>query len=211
MTDRVDAYLERKISREGLGADERVDADVLDRAIRDTRAFIGSRSAPDLRPSIMAALAAPERDAVTATLAGRLAALVWKPRQITFRPAWALLALVLAVAGAVRLPPRQGSDSASRGSSGIDNRMFVEFRLNTAASSVQLAGSFTNWQPIYDLHQVAPDQWVVSVPLSQGVHDYAFVVDGARWVADPYAASVSDGFGGVNSRVTLLSANAPQT
>jgi hypothetical protein len=42
------------------------------------------------------------------------------------------------------------------------------------------------------------------VPLSEGVHDYAFLVDGERWVADPYSAQVSDGFGATNSRVTLL-------
>jgi 1,4-alpha-glucan branching enzyme len=64
---------------------------------------------------------------------------------------------------------------------------------------------------VYNLHQVAPGQWLVSIPLSQGVHDYAFVIDGSRWVADPYAASVSDGFGGINSRLTLLSSNTPQT
>lgn len=210
MTDRIDAYLERRISREMLGAEERIEADLLDRAIRETREFVGSRPAPDLRPSIMAALATPDRDVSATTLVGRLAKLVWRPRQMTIRPAWAIVALVLA-ATVVRLPVWRASESVSRASSRVDDRIFVEFRLNAAASSVQLAGSFTNWQPIYDLHQVAPDQWVVSVPLTQGVHDYAFVVDGSRWVADPYAASVSDGFGGVNSRVTLLSSNVPQT
>lgn len=210
MTDRIDDYLERRIPREMLTAGERLEADVLDRAIRETREFLGSRQAPDLRPSIMAALATPDRDVSATTLVGRLAKLVWRPRQMTIRPAWAIVALVLA-ATVVRLPMWRANQSVSRASSRVDDRIFVEFRLNAAASSVQLAGSFTNWQPIYDLHQVAPDQWVVSVPLTQGVHDYAFVVDGSRWVADPYAASVSDGFGGVNSRVTLLSSNVPQT
>jgi hypothetical protein len=36
------------------------------------------------------------------------------------------------------------------------------------------------------------------------VHDYAFIIDGQRWVTDPYAAAVQDGFGGSNSRITLV-------
>jgi hypothetical protein len=208
MTDRIDDYLERRIPREMLTAGERLEADVLDRAIRETREFLGSRQAPDLRLSIMAALSPDPRAATT--LVGRLAALVWKPRQVTIRPAWALAVLVL-TAAAVRVPVWPVGDARGGASAHVADRIFVEFRLHAAASSVQLAGSFTNWQPIYDLHQVAPDQWSVSVPLTQGVHDYAFVVDGTRWVADPFAAAVADGFGGVNSRVTLLSSNAPQT
>ena len=30
-------------------------------------------------------------------------------------------------------------------------QMFVQFRLDAAASRVQLAGSFTNWEPRYEL------------------------------------------------------------
>jgi len=42
------------------------------------------------------------------------------------------------------------------------------------------------------------------VPLEAGVHDYAFVVDGEVWTPDPLATSVDDGFGGENSRLSLL-------
>ena len=83
-------------------------------------------------------------------------------------------------------------------------RLFVQFRLETDAMNVQLAGSFTNWEPAYQLHQMSPGVWTIAVPLPQGVHDYAFIVDGQRWVADPYAPRINDGFGGTNSRLTLL-------
>jgi 1,4-alpha-glucan branching enzyme len=46
--------------------------------------------------------------------------------------------------------------------------------------------------------------WTILVPLPPGVHDYSFIVDGERWVPDPYAPQVDDGFGGVNSRLTVL-------
>ena len=42
--------------------------------------------------------------------------------------------------------------------------------------------------------------WTVCFPLPPGQYRYMFVVDGARWMADPNAvASQSDGFGGRNS------------
>lgn len=47
----------------------------------------------------------------------------------------------------------------------------------------------------------------MTLPITPGVHDYAFVVDGERWVADPYAPGIDDGFGGRNSRLTLLAPN----
>jgi 1,4-alpha-glucan branching enzyme len=88
--------------------------------------------------------------------------------------------------------------------------VFVQFRLDASASRVQLAGSFTNWEPRYDLRQSAPGIWTITVPLTQGVHDYAFVVDGQRWIPDPYAPQIGDGFGGTNSRLALMSPATPQ-
>ena len=70
-------------------------------------------------------------------------------------------------------------------------------------------GSFTGWERRYELYQTAPGLWSITVPLAEGVHDYAFLVDGRQWVADPYASQVSDGFGGINSRLTLLLPTAP--
>ena len=52
--------------------------------------------------------------------------------------------------------------------------------------------------------------WSITVPLTQGVHDYAFVVDGQQWVADPYAPQIGDGFGGTNNRLALLPPDSPR-
>jgi 1,4-alpha-glucan branching enzyme len=91
------------------------------------------------------------------------------------------------------------------------SKLFVQFRLQAQAADVRLAGSFTNWEPTYRLHQIAPGMWTITVPLSQGVHDYAFVVDGQQWIADPYAPQIRDGFGGANNRMTVLLPDTPRT
>jgi hypothetical protein len=210
--DRLDRYLEGHISREALSAAERLDAGLLERVFDDTRALLGASAAPDLRDSVLAEIAAghPAHRAPVSRGPARFAALLWKPRTMLIRPVWAITALLLCAVLGTLLPHWQDTRRVAEAAPPAEHRIFVEFRLNAAASSVQLAGSFTNWQPVYDLHQVAPNQWVISVPLPQGVHDYSFVLDGTRWVPDPYAPSVNDGFGGTNSRVTLL-ASDPRT
>jgi len=87
-------------------------------------------------------------------------------------------------------------------------KVFVQFRLDAPhASAVRLAGSFTGWKPTYTLQQVTSGVWSILIPLEPGVHDYAFVVDGTEWVADPAAPKVDDGFGGINSRLSVLLPN----
>jgi 1,4-alpha-glucan branching enzyme len=84
-------------------------------------------------------------------------------------------------------------------------QVLVEFRLSAAqATHVALAGDFTNWKPTYALVRGEPGVWTIVVPLAPGVHDYAFIVDGERWIADPMAPAVADGFGGLNSRIAVL-------
>jgi hypothetical protein len=83
--------------------------------------------------------------------------------------------------------------------------VLVQFRFDAPqARQVALAGEFTNWQPIYPLKRSDPGIWTVVVPLEPGIHDYAFIVDGERWVPDPMAPAVADGFGGLNSRLAVI-------
>jgi 1,4-alpha-glucan branching enzyme len=111
----------------------------------------------------------------------------------------------------MRQAPSVAAQMASGPSGGAaDPHVFVQFRLDAAASRVQLAGSFTNWEPRYEMRQSASGIWTITVPLTQGVHDYAFVVDGQQWVPDPHAPQIGDGFGGTNSRLALLSPDAPR-
>ena len=215
MADRIDQYLAGRLGRDVLADGERMDADAAAAAVNDTRAFLAARAMPDVTDRVMRRLEhlahtePPPRPRVLNRVVQRL----WAPRQVSIRPAYALLAagacmalLVFAAPYVLRSPvavPR----SVTRGA---DPRLFVQFRLQTEASNVRLAGSFTNWEPAYELHQMAPGVWTITVPLSQGVHDYAFVVDGQQWMPDPYAPRINDGFGGTNSRLTLLLPETPR-
>lgn len=146
-----------------------------------------------------------------ARLLRRVATILWTPRDVSVRPAFALVgaaAVVVLLVVPFVGPPRSEAPQLADG--GPSAHVFVQFRLDAMASRVQLAGSFTSWEPRYELHQSAPGIWTITVPLIQGVHDYAFVVDGETWVPDPHAPQIGDGFGGTNSRLALLSPDPPQ-
>ncbi len=73
------------------------------------------------------------------------------------------------------------------------------------AHQVAVAGTFNQWDagatPL--VRADAQGLWTATVALPAGRHQYAFVVDGARWVPDPAAPAVDDGFGRRNSILAL--------
>jgi len=77
--------------------------------------------------------------------------------------------------------------------------------VDSTARSVALVGDFNGWTK--GVTPLSPGgrkgAWVVSVPLALGRHEYAFIVDGTRWVADPFAIPLHDEFGTESSVVTL--------
>jgi len=75
---------------------------------------------------------------------------------------------------------------------------------NTEAKKVEVAGSFTNWQPI-PLFRKANDagMWGVRYDLPAGRHEYKYIIDG-EWTADPENYTpVKDTGGTLNSSFTL--------
>jgi len=137
-----------------------------------------------------------------------ITASVWGRRKVsfTFRPVYAIaIAVAIALALPATLLRLEPARNATQTVATDSPTLFVQFRLQAAdAMTVRLAGSFSNWQSQYDLHQTSPGIWTITLPLPRGVYDYAFVIDGHRWVADPYAQAVDDGFGGTNSRIAIL-------
>jgi hypothetical protein len=74
------------------------------------------------------------------------------------------------------------------------------------ASSVAVAGDFSQWDPIPLEARTADGKtvWTGLVPVSRGEHEYMFVVDGSKWVTDPLApVQRSDGFGAKNAVLKL--------
>jgi hypothetical protein len=176
----------------------------LEKAIEEARGFIAERPLPDLTAHVMRRIEELGVAPAQPPIWSRLTEFIWRPRRAEFRwrPAYVLVGAAAVLLLTVFVPyTSQTSDS----------RLFVQFRLDAPdAMDVRLAGSFTNWQPRYELHEASPGIWTITLPLSAGVHDYVFVVDGQRWVADPYAQKVDDGFGGVNSRIALVPPDAPR-
>lgn len=75
------------------------------------------------------------------------------------------------------------------------------------AASVVLVGDFNGWGSLSEvsLKPAGKGMWSVVVPLPSGRYQYAFLVDGQRWVTDPRAEQhVSDDFGRQNAVVTIL-------
>lgn len=120
-------------------------------------------------------------------------------------PALAAAALLLAVFAPWRRPAAPGT-VAERPDS-----VFVRFELYApTAHQVNLAGSFNGWNAeTTPLVQVdGSGLWTVTVPLRSGQVQYGFMVDGRRWVPDPAAPSVDDGFGRRNSVMAVSNGRA---
>jgi Glycogen recognition site of AMP-activated protein kinase len=184
------------------------DIDPLEQLIVETRAFVDTRPVPDFANAVMREVERLEIDRGTTPRSWivRIGQQLWTPRVVTFafRPAYTLFAAAALLLTAV-VPNPWFSAASTMATQASGERVYVQFRLQTSdATDVRLAGSFTHWQPQYQLHETAPGLWTVTLPLAPGVHDYAFIIDGHRWVTDPYAAAVQDGFGGSNSRMTLV-------
>lgn len=86
-----------------------------------------------------------------------------------------------------------------------DTVYMVRFVLADAdARTVTLVGDFNEWaKHATPLRAAKPGVWSTQVALTPGRHEYAFVVDGERWVADPAADHVADDFDTPSSVVTV--------
>ncbi|HEV7367115.1 MAG TPA: isoamylase early set domain-containing protein [Gemmatimonadales bacterium] len=144
--------------------------------------------------------------------AGSPARRLWRrlaaPREVELRlrvRPWAVLGGSLAVAAALLLLLARPQAPVPSG----PNVAFVRFVLYAPdAKRVTVAGTFNQWdQNAAPLTPTGKDGvWVTTLEVPVGQHQYAFVVDGQRWVPDPAAPGVDDGFGRRNS---IVAATAP--
>jgi len=210
--DHIHAFLDGGLPLEALTPGERVEALALRSVLDAASAQLRAAPVPDLAARVMAALpSAEEPKQARSPLAGVLGWL-WNPTpvRLTLRPAYGLA--LAGVAAAALAIPRPGTHAvvvkqplpAAVASAPSAPPVYVQFRIRVPdAHQVQLAGTFTGWKPAVSLTRSSTGEWTALVPLRPGVHDYAFVVDGDRWVADPNAPQVDDSFGGTNSRISL--------
>ncbi len=138
----------------------------------------------------------------------RLFSGLWQPHTLRWNFAGALVAtaVLVVVAGGVLssrrsvVPAPAGSSSAAAApvSTPVLVRLVV---LQPDARTVDVAGDFNGWDPARTpLEQTANGAWTVTIPLEPGRYEYMFVVDGTRWVGDPFAVEqIDDGFGARNA------------
>jgi hypothetical protein len=92
--------------------------------------------------------------------------------------------------------PRLSLESV-RSDDGTQQVMFVLPALN--ASNVVVVGNFNAWEGTALADTDQDGIWTVSIPLSPGRYEYAFVIDGRWWGQDPLADEYIQSFGEYSS------------
>lgn len=78
------------------------------------------------------------------------------------------------------------------------------FDTETPAKTVQVVGTFNDWDPATGKMQKVKGQWRKRINLQPGRYEYKFVVDG-QWCNDPDASeAVTNEFGSENSVLQLV-------
>jgi hypothetical protein len=161
--------------------------------------------------SLPAALDARVMTAVRAggrSPSARLWRWIFEPRELRFRvrpwvvgPALAAAAALVVLLNRSPAPRRGGSTAVVAPESALVRFVFYA----PAATRVAIAGTFNQWdQSAAPLVRAGKEGvWTVTLVLPRGQYQYAFVVDGRRWVPDPAAPAVDDGFGRRNSLIAV--------
>jgi hypothetical protein len=211
MDERLDAYLDGELSLDDLDSQERAAAAAFEARVAGLRADLDGLAPERMDRAVMRRITELGLEPIPAggvmsIRRGVSSLFAAREVRVRWRPVYGVAAA--AVLAALVLVPTLGRRSISRSAEEVVSSpatVYVQFRLLAGdAQNVALAGSFSGWQPDVALRPSPDGIWTVTLPLSPGVHDYAFIVDGQRWVSDPYAPQVDDGFGGTHSRLMLL-------
>jgi hypothetical protein len=208
MDVRIQQALDGELSRDHLTREELAQLEAAEGLFRGIVSALPHEQTPDLSRAVLSQLGAPPAHSRSA-LAGAWSWL-WQPHTVALRPAYALggLAAIAALLLTTALPREVVPTANVATVSNAAPQILIQFRLDApAAQQVSLAGDFTGWQPQYQMTRSDNGAWTIVVPLNAGVHEYAFIIDGERWVADPLAPAVDDGFGGQNSKLAVLAAD----
>lgn len=182
---------------------------------------------PDFASRTMKALGERKEQAPESLLQTRLAnwwdALTAPIVTIPVRPAYSLAVLLFAgmvmwmtwpaVSPERPMRPSDGTEGSSlmqqtdAVSSPQQERVLTRFvYTGDEPESVAVAGDFSQWEPIPLSPRTVNGEtvWTSLIPVPRGEHEYQFVIDGERWIADPLApVKRNDGFGAQNAVLKL--------
>jgi hypothetical protein len=203
MKKEIHRHLDGEIVPDALAREDLEIVDEWDRMLASfQRAAPLGDAPPWLEQRVMAEIdALPERASLQ-----RFLAWIVLPAPIRVSPlaagivaAGVVLALVLPGRGAVQ------TDSAPVAGGAVEV-VYVQFLLEAPmATSVAVAGDFTDWQPTFTLEDLDGDGvWSGRIPVRPGVHGYMFLVDETEWTTDPNAGRYQDdGFGNRNAVLAI--------
>ena len=157
---------------------------------------------PDLAGHVLRAIE-PKRPSAWRRL------LLWadSPQTVTVTP-WKLIPAALAVLVILFTPflsTTRGVREYTAGKPTVRAPVVFTYR-NNQASTVQVIGTFNEWDPKgfemrFDPHT---QQWSLELALPPGRHEYSFLVNGQQSIPDPQAVITNDdGFGNKNSVVFI--------
>lgn len=200
MKNEIHRHLDGELPADALAHEDRIVVDEWDRMVASFRQAAPSGSAPPwLEQTVMSEIASlPERNALH-----RFIGWLVNPAPVRVSPLTAGLvaagvALALVLPGRGVVPP----DPTTIAGPGAVDVVYVQFLLEApTATSVAVAGDFTDWQPSFTLEDFDGDGvWSGRIPVNPGVHGYMFLVDETEWRTDPNAGRYQDdGFGNRNA------------
>lgn len=109
------------------------------------------------------------------------------PTPASETPAAAVSATAASATASVPLISAASVDDAERA-------VPVQFVLDLpSAHTVSVVGDFNDWTVDQaPMQKFANGAWSITLPVKPGRHEYAFVVDGTKWMADPRAPKARD-------------------
>lgn len=205
MNDRIHRALDGELRTNDISRAESEELGRTRSLLDDVLRAIPSPPVPRLGASVINRIGAVDTTTEPATRKS-LIGWLWAPKRIAIRPAHAIgIAAILAIAIGVTISRSNVQPTAA---ATVNGEVFVHFKLEApTATTVSLAGDFNNWAPTYHMKRSEPGVWTIVIPLTPGVHDYSFIIDGSKWVPDPAAPAMADGFGGMNSRISVIAAD----